>query len=71
MLYISTKFNYTSQVEYKLQYSTIQADFRGDVVNISNAIAEEARLVAVRDFPDLPPCNHKRYDEYQTCHKAV
>ena len=24
MLYVSTKFNYTSQVEYKLQYSTIQ-----------------------------------------------
>jgi len=24
MFYVSTKFNYTSQVEYKLQYSTIQ-----------------------------------------------
>jgi hypothetical protein len=24
MLYVTTKFNYTSQVEYKLQWSTIQ-----------------------------------------------
>jgi len=30
------------------------ADFRGDVVSLSKIIAEEAGLVAVRGFPDLP-----------------
>ena len=32
------------------------ADFRGDVVKLSKTIAEEAGLVAVRGFPDLPLC---------------
>ena len=32
------------------------ADFRGDVVNLSKTIAEEAGLVAVRGLPDLPLC---------------
>ena len=55
MLYVSTKFNYTSEVEYKLQQSTVQALFRGDAVNLSKTMAEEAGLVAVRGLPDLPP----------------
>ena len=55
MLYVSTKSNYASQVEYKLQYSTIQADFRGDAVNLSKTIAEEAGLVGVRGLPDPRP----------------
>jgi len=32
------------------------ADFRGDVLNLSKIIAEEAGLVAVRGLPDLPLC---------------
>ena len=32
------------------------ADFRGDVVNLSKTIAEEAGLLAVRGLPDLPLC---------------
>jgi len=32
------------------------ADFRGDVVNLSKTIAEEAGVVAVRGLPDLPLC---------------
>ena len=55
MLYVGTKFNYTSQVEHKLQNGTIQADFRGDVVNLSKTVTEEG-LVAVRGFSVFPPC---------------
>jgi len=33
MLYVSTKFNYTSQVEYKLQYSTIQVTIEHNTSN--------------------------------------
>ena len=32
------------------------ADFRGDVLNLSKTVAEEAGLVAVRGLPDLPLC---------------
>ena len=32
------------------------ADFRGDVVNLSKTIAEEAELVAIRGLTDLPLC---------------
>ena len=32
------------------------ADFRGNVVNLSKTIAEEAGLVAVRGLLDLPLC---------------
>jgi len=32
------------------------ADFRGDVVNLSKTIVDEAGLVAVRSLPDLPLC---------------
>jgi len=32
------------------------ADFRGNAVNLSKTIAEEAGLVAVRGLPDLPLC---------------
>ena len=31
-------------------------DFRGDVLNLSKTIAEEAGLVAVRGLQDLPLC---------------
>ena len=70
MLYVRTASNYTSQVEYKLQYSTIQTDFRGDVVNISNTTAEEG-LKVYETFRIFPLAHHKWYHAYQTCHKAV
>jgi len=47
------------------------ADFRGDVLNVSKTIAEEAGLVAIRGLPDLPFEHHKWCHVYQTCHKAV
>ena len=44
------------------------ADFRGDVVNLSKTIVDEAGLVAAEVFRIFPYAHHKWYHVYQTCH---
>jgi hypothetical protein len=39
-----------------VSYADCVADFRGDVVNLSKTIAEEAGLIDVRGLPGLPLC---------------